>query len=91
MKGKSLNHFIKDLYYNPEIEIYLGNTFYLISGCVDLEKHYTLEVWRQDSGQLIFSVTDTDRQKCVETFENAKIFDGKTIYEAEKDITVHFG
>ncbi len=44
MNGKSLNDLIKNLYYNPEIEMYLGNTFYLISGYVDLEKHYSLEV-----------------------------------------------
>lgn len=29
--------------------------------------------------------------ECVESFEKAKIFDGKTIYEAEKDIEVLFG
>lgn len=28
---------------------------------------------------------------CVKQFEKAKIFDGKTIYEAEKDIEVLFG
>ena len=29
--------------------------------------------------------------ECVEGFEKAKIFDGKRIYEAEKDIEVLFG
>lgn len=31
------------------------------------------------------------RNECVEAFEKAKIFNGKTIYEAEKDIEVLFG
>ena len=30
-------------------------------------------------------------ENTIEAFEKAKIFDGKTIYEAEKDIEVLFG
>ncbi len=31
------------------------------------------------------------REKSVETFEETPIFNGKTIYEVEKDITVLYG
>lgn len=37
------------------------------------------------------AATSKDRQECVDAFENAKIFDGKTIFEAEKDIEVIYG
>ena len=36
-------------------------------------------------------ITYKVRYECVEAFEKAKIFDGKTKYEAEKDIEVLFG
>ena len=39
----------------------------------------------------LFKHTSKVRNECVEAFEKAKIFDGKTIYEAEKDIEVLFG
>ncbi len=39
----------------------------------------------------IFAATNSDRAKCVAAFETAKIFDGRTVYEAHNEITVLYG
>ena len=39
----------------------------------------------------MFSCTSRSRQEVVETFETAKIFDGRTIYDVEENIIVIYG
>lgn len=93
MLGNSLNEFMNDIYHNPEKEISYCGKRYMITGYVDqTDGLYTLEVYtiEKDCKEL-FKFTSKVRHKCVENFEKAKIFDGKTIYEAEKDIEVLFG
>lgn len=93
MLGNNLNEFIDDMYHNPEKEISYCGKRYMIAGYVDETcELYTLEVYtiEKDSKEL-FKFTSKVRYECVEVFEKAKIFDGKTIYEAEKDIEVLFG
>lgn len=93
MLGNNLNEFIDDMYHNPEKEISYRGERYMVVGYVDEKcKLYTLEVYTigQDCQEL-FKYTSKERCECVEAFEKAKIFDGRTIYEAEKDIEVLFG
>ena len=93
MKGNDLNEFIDDMYHNPEKEISYCGKRYMGTGYVDeTSEFYTLEVYtiEKDCKEL-FKFTSKVRYDCVEQFEVAKIFDGKTIYEAEKDIEVLFG
>lgn len=93
MLGNTLNEFIDDMYHNPEKEIrYLGK-IYMVIGYVDKTGElYTLEVYAiEKGGKELFKYTSKVRHECVEQFEKAKLFDGKTIYEAEKDIEVLFG
>lgn len=93
MKGNDLNEFIDDMYHNPEKEISYCGKRYMVTGYVDeTSEFYTLEVYtiEKDCKEL-FKFTSKVRYECVEQFEVAKIFDGKTIYEAEKDIEVLFG
>ena len=91
MQGKSVGEFVDALYYNAEMEItyhkqrlivtgYLENGIYSI--CVD-----TISA----SSKRLFEVSSDDRSKCIEAFEKARIFDGLTIYEAERDIEVLYG
>lgn len=93
MKGNTLNEFMDDLYHNPEKEIVYNGKRYMIAGYVnELCDLYTLEVCAiEKDGRELFKSTSKIRCECVEQFEKAKIFDGKTIYEAEKDIEVLFG
>lgn len=95
MKGSTLAEFINDLRTmgGPEKEF----TF--------RDKRYFLETIRQkETGLLemyIFEVSDTDPiiarffgkdfNECTDKFEEAKIFDGKTIYDVEDEIEVLFG
>lgn len=95
MKGSTLAEFINDLRTmgGPEKEF----TF--------RDKRYFLETIRQkETGLLemyIFEVSDTDPiiarffgkdfDECTDQFEEAKIFDGQTIYDVEDEIEVLFG
>ncbi len=93
MKGNTLNIFIDDLYHNPEKEILYNNQQYIISGFVDRTGElYTLEVYTiGKESKTLFAFTSKIRRECVEAFEKAQIFDGKNIYEAEKDIEILYG
>ena len=50
---------------------------------------YIIDITNNDTQ--IGSFFGNDYRECVEQFEKAKIFDGKTIYEAESEIVVLFG
>ena len=92
MQGKNLSEFIDSLYINPETEIEYSNKKFLISGYRDDDSSYVLRVDNiTTSSEQIFFAKDSDVQKCVEAFENAAIFDGRTIYEAHDEITVMYG
>ena len=93
MKGNTLNEFMDDMYHNPEKEIsYLGKRYMVTGYTNETGDLYTLEVYtiEKDCKEL-FKHTSKVRYECVEAFEKAPIFDGKTIYEAESEIEVLFG
>ena len=92
MRGKTLSEFIDSLYINPEMEIEYSNKKYLISGYRDDDSSYVLRVDTiTTASEQIFFAKNADVQNCVDAFENAKIFDEKTIYEVEDKITVLYG
>ena len=92
MKGKTLNQFMDDLYYNAEMEFVLNSKSYIISGWSNKDESYTIELWSiEENPQELFSFTSVSRQEVVEAFEVAKIFGNKTLYDVEKDITVIYG
>lgn len=92
MKGRSISEFITELYNNPEMEFIYQDQRYMISGYVNSSDDiYTLELCNICTGHLVFNCSDKFREKCVEQFEEAKIFDGKTVYQVEKEIEVLFG
>ena len=92
MKGKTLNQFMDDLYYNAEMECVLNSKSYIISGWSNKDESYTIELWSiEENPQELFSFTSASRQEVVEAFEVAKIFGNKTLYDVEKDITVIYG
>lgn len=92
MKGKSLREFIDELYYNPELEFVFDQKHYILSGYINQDRTYTLEMSEIDcNGKKLFCVTNKDRNIVVAQFEQARIFNGKTIYEAENEIEVLYG
>ena len=101
MKGNTINEFISDLCNDggPEKEFVYGDKYYIIQADSkenDDKTYLRLDVYSCDNneaGQFINTLwfAGDTLPNCVDEFENSKIFDGKTIYEAEKDIEVLFG
>lgn len=92
MQGKKLSLFIDSLYANPEMEFEYRGKKYLVSGYRNDNNEYILQVDTiEASSKQIFLFKDTNTSICVEAFEKAKLFDGRTIYEAHDEITVLYG
>ena len=91
MQGKKLNEFIDSLYFNPEMEFAFSNKRFLISGYYE-NNEYTLRIDSIETDSVnVFFVKCKNAQDCVNEFEKAKLFDGRTIYEAHDEITVLYG
>ncbi len=96
MKGNTVSEFINDLLTmgGPEKEFTFRGRRYFMEAQV-YEKNSTLtefvifECFGDEN--YIFRCHGKNFRECVEQFENAKIFDGLTIYEAESEIEVLFG
>ena len=95
MKGNTLNEFMDDLYSmgGPEKEfLYNGKRYFLQCEIIPNSNFIELAIFKCfDNQEYIFKATGKSFSECAEQFEKAKIFDGKTIYEVEKDIEVLFG
>ena len=101
MKGNTINEFMSDLRYNggPEKEFVYKDKYYIIQGDGkegDDKTYLRLEEYdrvKDDAGEYLntYWFGGMSYDEAVEEFEKAKVFDGKTIYEAEKDIEVLYG
>ena len=80
-----------DMYHNPEKEIIYHEQRLMISGFLEGNLYNICVDTISAPSKRLFEVASTDRSKCVEAFEKAKIFDGLTVYEAEQDIEVLYG
>lgn len=96
MRGNTLTEFIDDILTmgGPEKEYeYRG-------------KNYMLETWPYEEdptqielvifecfgeGNYVFRCHGKNLAECTKQYEKAKIYDGRTIYEAEQEITVLYG
>lgn len=89
MKGLKLGEFIDSLYYNPELEFTYDGTTYVLSGYTDnFASIYTIELCNKNTGNIVFLKSSNSRTDCVLSFEQAKIFNCKTIYDVEQEIEV---
>ena len=101
MKGQSINDFIDDLISmgGPEKEFVFRNRFFFLETMYREEKNmlelYLDEYDNTNQNEKLFLVRHSfwgkNNLECVNQFEQAKIFDGSTIYEAESEIEVLFG
>jgi len=93
MKGTTLSEFIDSLYWNCDKEIAFRGSIIMVEGWLNPENStYTLRAYKCSEGYPeLFSKTGSCRSVCVAAFEEAKIFDGLTIYEAEDEITELYG
>ena len=96
MKGNSFAEFMDDLLTmgGPEKEFqFHGKTYMLVtyfSPTDALNEMVIVECNGKDEPYVFRSKKPTLKE-CVQDFEEAAIFDGKTIYEAEREIEVLFG
>ena len=95
MKGNTLAEFIDDLLLmgGPEKEfVFRGKTYFLETRWrehLKMNEMYIFEV--SDTDPIVFSCFGSNFEECVKQFEEAKIFEGMTIYQAEQEIEVLFG
>lgn len=100
MKGNTIDMFISDLCANggPEKEFIYSNKYYIIQADNknDDKTYLRLDIYaceQKEAGEYIETIwfAGESLRLCVEAFEKAKLFEGKTIYDVEKDIEVLFG
>ncbi len=94
MKGNTLDEFINDIISicGPEKEFLFKNRRYFLDTSYNKEKEmYALYIYELKNNKMIFDCFGKTLADCFEKFEKAKIFEGETIYEAERQIEVLFG
>ncbi len=96
MKGNTLTEFMDDLLTmgGPEKEFeFRGRRYFMESQPYEEDRDQKEFVIFECFGEqrYIFRCHGPDRESCVRQFEQAKIFDGLTIYEAESEIEVLYG
>ena len=95
MTGNTLTEFINDLLIagGPEKEfVYHEKKFFLESIYHDDKELIEMHIFEiSNENTPVISFFGKNFQECVKQFEEAHIFDGKTIYDVEKEITVLFG
>lgn len=97
MKGMSIGDFMNKVYFGDEIEFTIGDTTYFIQGFQKDNKYVlTVDYWNKADGtetehDYLFSIKCDTPNEILSHFEEAPIFNGKTIYDVEKDITVLYG
>ena len=95
MKGLSFQEFYDALYYGADIDFSFNASFFHINAGLDKEKHGIL-LYEYDKhpdekathcneiyDKTMFSASDS-----VESFLQAPIFDGKSVYEIQNDIEI---
>lgn len=93
MKGCSIGEFIDDLFSCSDVEyIYKGRT-HILSVWKNTDATYELcdtEYIGESCHTTIFDIVKPSLTECIAAYENATIYDNRTIYEAEKEIVVLF-
>ena len=92
MIGNTLVGFIESLYLNCDKEFQYRDQRFMLQGWFNqLDQTYTLRMTEiSEDSHTVFSFTSIDRHDCVSRFENAKLFSGHTMYEAEDEIIVDY-
>ncbi|MCC8192073.1 MAG: hypothetical protein LIO41_03420 [Ruminococcus sp.] len=92
MTGMTVSDFIEAMYNCAEIEFAYHSKRYMLEMWKSGDDLYCLSIDTiEPDSKKVFSLENRSIADCVAYFEIAKIFDGRTIYEAEKEIEVLFG
>ena len=91
MIGGNVRDFIEKLSYEDHYVIY-DDEKYFFNGC---QAHYSssgkitsyrLEVYNLAKRKTIFSITSPTISECIDRFEDAQIWNGKSFWEVEKEM-----
>jgi hypothetical protein len=97
MTGISLSEFMNKIYYGDEVEFKIADTTYFVQGTQSDNKFYlTVDYWNNTDGSeplhdYLLSIECDSASERMKKFEEANIFNGKNIYQVEKDIEVIYG
>lgn len=97
MEGQTFSEFMDDLYAcgGPEKEFtFHGKRYFLQAECrknSDLIDFVVCEYRKGEVDDALYIFPGKNIRECVEKFEKAKIFAGKTINQVEQEITMLFG
>ncbi len=92
MINGNTNEFFDNMYHGDEFEISYKEKQYFIQSYYNNFKTYMHEInVRQTNPKIdndtIFECKSNNPQKNIEDFQNAKIFDGKSFWDVEQEIT----
>lgn len=87
MTGGNVNEFIDKLYYEDHYVLYNGSK-YFFNGCQHKKSDgktlsVFLEVYDLTSSKTVFTTEKLTADECIEAFENAPVWNGKTFYEVQ--------
>ena len=83
--------FIDKLYYEDHYVIYNGEK-YFFNGCQTSKDNtgniisVTLEIYNLSIDRTVFSITKSSAMECIEAFEEAPIWNGKTFWDIENQM-----
>ena len=90
MKSGNAHDFIDHATYEEVAVMYQGVKYFFYGLILNSEGRYSfdIDIWDTDGNavQTVFSGTFNSKDDCMSVFENSKIFNGKTFWEAEKDM-----
>lgn len=93
----NVNEFVDNLYYGSEMYFLYRDKKYFIQGWVKDSLHYLVLDYDYESevfdsanpecNKYIWEYSSPDSRECVQAFLNAPLWDGKTFYDVEKEMT----
>lgn len=97
MTGMTIGELLDKVFYGDEIEFQINDMTYFIQETFSNNKYrLTVDYWTITDGSeplhdYLPELECDSAEERMRQFEEAKIFNGKTIFEAEPDIKVLFG
>ncbi len=88
--GKATD-FIDKLYYEDHYVVYNGDK-YFFNGCQTSKDNtgkitsVLLEIYNLSIGKTVFSIIKSSATECIEAFEDAPIWNGKTFWDVESQM-----
>lgn len=91
MKDADVNYFLDTLYYNDHTVIYNNKKYFFNPVCTDEDGISHFEIYKSDmndeNSEVIYSIANPNVEVCARDFLDKKIFDGKSFWEVESEMT----